>query len=55
VFKEHTLLAPFKSVDEFYNPGRPARKKYRQLCTSVSAGAPVSAADPVSADDLHLA
>jgi hypothetical protein len=49
------LLVPFKAADEFYNPDRPTRKKYRQLCTSVSAGAPVLAADPVSADDLHLA
>jgi hypothetical protein len=49
------LLAPFKAADEFYNPGRPTWKKYWQLCTSVSAGAPVSAADPVSANDLHLA
>jgi hypothetical protein len=43
------LLASFKAVDEFYNLGRPTRKKYRQLCTSVSA------ADLVLADDFHLA
>jgi hypothetical protein len=55
LFREHTLLAPFKAADEFYNSRRPTRKMYRQLRTSVSAGAPVSAAEPVSADDLHLA
>jgi hypothetical protein len=61
VFREHTLLAPFKAADEFYNSRRPTRKMYRQLQTSVSAGAlvsagaPVSAAEPISADDLHLA
>jgi hypothetical protein len=54
LFREHTLLAPFKAADEFYNSRRAARKMYRQLRTSVSAGAPVSAAQPVSADDLHL-
>jgi hypothetical protein len=54
VFREHTLLAPFKAADEFYNSRRPTRKMYRQLRTSVSAGAPVSAAELVSTDDLHL-
>jgi hypothetical protein len=55
LFREHTLLAPFKAADEFYNLRRAIRKMYRQLRTSVSAGAPVSAAESVSADDLHLA
>jgi hypothetical protein len=55
VFREHTLLAPFKAADEFYNSRQATRKMYQQLRTSVSAGAPVSAAEPVSADDLHLA
>jgi hypothetical protein len=54
LFREHTLLAPFKATNEFYNSRRATRKMYRQLRTSVSAGAPVSAAEPVSADDLHL-
>jgi hypothetical protein len=31
VFREHTLLAPFKAADEFYNFGRPTQKLYRQL------------------------
>jgi hypothetical protein len=55
LFREHTLFAPFKAANEFYNSRWPTRKIYRQLRTSVSAGPPISAAEPVSADDLHLA
>jgi hypothetical protein len=61
LLREHTLLAPFKAADEFYNSQRATWKMYWQLRTSVSAGTPVSAgvpvsaAEPVSADDLHLA
>jgi hypothetical protein len=55
LFREHTLLAPFKAADEFYNSRRATRKMYRQLRTSVSAGAPISAVESVSSDDLHLA
>jgi hypothetical protein len=55
LFREHTLLAPFKAADKLFKSERATRKMYRQLRTLVSAGAPVSAAKPVSADDLHLA
>jgi hypothetical protein len=33
----------------------PCLRHLRQLCASVSAGTPISAAELVSADDLHLA
>jgi hypothetical protein len=55
VFREHILLVLFKAADEFCNPGRPRWKKYRQLCASVSTGAPVSTVEPVSVDGLYLA